>query len=329
MISKLTGRIDRTEVDGGQDMLVLIVANRSNPQAVDASASLALYLATSGIDHVMTDSFELNSPAELLERHHLTDKEIDLAVVLGGDGTILRTARLLAGRATPILGINFGHLGFLANASDKGVIPLVAAAFSGELKAERRENLSIEVTLGEDLSEEDRKLRDAFLGEEFGINAQGLAGQTEFFALNEIAITRGPMGRTFSFSIDISATHIADLDGDGLIVASATGSTGYALAAGGPLVAPSYEGLVVQPLAPHSLKARAIVTDASDVVCVDLKNERSSRAATLFADGDILMFNQHVDRVLVRRGDVPTTLLYDEQEHFYRYAATTFFGKDA
>lgn len=306
-------------------MLVLIVKNKDNPQAIDAASSLALYLATSGIDYILIDSYDCNSPTEVIRQNGLKDKNIDLAVVLGGDGTILRTARLLAGRRTPILGINFGHLGFLANRSESGVIPMVSAAFAGELKAEKRTNLSIEVVLGEDLSKEDIALRDTFKAEPFGVNAQGLCDNTEFFALNEIAITRGPMGRTFSCSFDISDTHIADIDGDGLIVASATGSTAYSLAAGGPLVAPSFEGLIVQPLAPHSLKARAILTDPSDVVCVDLKSERASRAATLFADGDILMFNRLVDRVLVRKGSTPTTLLYDESEHFYQYAAKTFF----
>ena len=312
-------------IDGDRTMLVLIVKNKTNPQALDAASSLALYLATSGVDYAIVDSYELNEPAGLLEERGYAGENIDLAVVLGGDGTILRTARMLAGLDTPILGINFGHLGFLANPSDGGVIPLVARAFAGELKAERRANLSIEVILGDELSPEDIALRDAFKGEQFGVNTQGLAGRTEFFALNEIAITRGPMGRTFNFSFDISGTSIAELDGDGIIVSSATGSTAYSLAAGGPLVAPSYQGLVVQPLAPHSLLARAFVTDPSDVVCVDLKSERSSRAATLFADGDILMFNQLVDRVLVRNGETPTTLLYEDSEHFYRYAAKTFF----
>ena len=118
---------------------------------------------------------------------------------------------------------------------------------------------------------------------------------------------------------------IADMRGDGLVVATATGSTAYALSAGGPLVAPGFNGLVAVPLAPHTLHSRAIVTAANDVVEMDLSLNRDPREAALFADGELLSFDAPVKRVYVSRGAVPTTLLRYRHDGFYEHAAKVFF----
>ena len=146
-----------------------------------------------------------------------------------------------------------------------------------------------------------------------------------FFALNELAVTRGANGRIIDFSLGISGAHIADMRGDGLVVATATGSTAYALSAGGPLVAPGFNGLVAVPLAPHTLHSRAIVTAANDVVEMDLSRNRDPREATLFADGELLSFDAPVKRVYVSRGAAPTVLLRYQREGFYEHAAKVFF----
>lgn len=286
-------------------MFVLVVRNNTNPKAMESSYLLSAYLESQAVDCSFVDSTELFSGATR-EGRGLAETAIDLAVVLGGDGTILRTARFLAGRPAPILGINFGNLGFLANDGERGVLDMVSRAFAGELMEDRRTNLDITV-----------ECEDASTGEE------SVSGG--FFALNEVAITRGATGRTIVYSLDVSDVHMSDVSGDGVIVATSTGSTAYSLAAGGPIVHPSYEGLIVQPLAPHTLTARAVLTAPSDVVCVDLSKTRDGREATLFTDGDALEFGAPVKRVLVRRGDCPTTLLYAGRDHFYRYAASTFF----
>ena len=142
-----------------------------------------------------------------------------------------------------------------------------------------------------------------------------------FFALNELAVTRGANGRIIDFSLGISGAHIADMRGDGLVVATATGSTAYALSAGGPLVAPGFNGLVAVPLAPHTLHSRAIVTAANDVVEMDLSLNRDPREAALFADGELLSFDAPVKRVYVSRGAVPTTLLRYRHDGFYEKRA--------
>lgn len=338
---------------------VLIVRNSANPQALDASLLLVAYLSSRSIGFALLDSQEVGARTSREQARVLASQGIDLAVVLGGDGTILHTAQLLRGSLTPILGINFGRLGFLANACEGGVVDMVARALAGELSVERRANLRIDVVCeGErdPFSDEDCVCDEAFPSGEaaprseeggpswddadaacerdarsvpgkpaFGVNCDGLRGVREFFALNEAALTRGAMGRIVDFSLDISDCHIATMRGDGIVVASATGSTAYALSAGGPLVAPGFSGLLAVPLAPHTLHSRAILTGECDVVRVSLAREDANREATLFVDGDMLMFDRPIKCVYVRRGEVPTVLLRASGEGFYEYAAETFF----
>lgn len=290
-------------------MRILIVRNNSNSQAVDASLLLATYLATQGIDYALCDSPQVGVVDAPAESDLGSPEDYDLAITLGGDGTILRTARFIGASGVPILGINFGRLGFLANSNSEGVVAVLAAALSEDATAERRTNLRIDV-----LCEGDEV-------DEYGdpINPRS------FFALNEMALTRGANGRIIDFSLAIAGSSIAEMRGDGLVVATATGSTAYALSAGGPLVAPSFDGLVVVPLAPHSLHARPLVTASNDIVEVDLSANPASREATLFIDGEMLPFEAPVQRVYVRTGDTPTTLLRYKSDNFYEHVSKVFF----
>lgn len=309
-------------------MRILIVRNNSNSHAVDASLLLATYLATQGIDYVLLDSVQLPGAGEELLDDSIVN--VDMAVVLGGDGTILKTARQVGTSGVPVLGVNFGHLGFLANSSEDGVVSIVTDALAGDVVAEQRTNLRIDVVCEGEI--------DPWADNEFdacdcdGSIEGSLEGQLvspvsrrSFFALNELALTRGANGRVVDFSLDISASHIADMRADGLVVATATGSTAYALSAGGPLVAPGFTGLVVVPLAPHTLHSRAIVTSPNDVVEIDLSGMADTREAALFVDGELLDFDKPVKRIYVQRGQESTVLLRHRHEGFYEHAAKAFF----
>ena len=196
-------------------MHVLVIRNNSNPQATEASLLLGAYLGMQGIESSLVDSRDLVGPAEIGEVRRLVEGGIDLAVVLGGDGTILRTARQIGTAGVPILGINFGRLGFLANASDDGVVAIVAAALADECVREKRANLCIDVVCeGE---------RDPWSDDADGEEPDG---PRTFFALNELAVTRGANGRLIDFTLGVSGARVADMRGDGVVVATATGSTG-------------------------------------------------------------------------------------------------------
>lgn len=326
-------------------MHVLIIRNNSNPNAVDASLLLSAYFSSQGIKFILLDSDSLPSSASQERMEMALGEGLDMVVVLGGDGTILRAARLVGVSEVPVLGINFGHLGFLANSAEEGVIAVVAQALAGEASCERRTNLRVDVVLeGErDPFETDACLSDEGVwcdggeggdGESFSetVRLDLAAGSGDsfeqarsFFALNEAALTRGTMGRLIDVSLDVSGARIADMRGDGMVVASATGSTAYALSAGGPLVAPSFMGLIAVPLAPHTIRSRAVLTGENDVVRIDVADNCSSREATLFVDGELKLFEAPIRRVYVRRGSSPTFLLRCSGKSFYEHAAETFF----
>ena len=314
-------------------MRILIVRNNSNSKAVDASLLLATYLATQGADYTLVDSSDLSCRGDHEGLNEALANGVEMAVVLGGDGTILRTARQIGTSGVPILGINFGRLGFLANTSDEGVVAVVAAALAGDVVAEQRTNLRIDVVCegerdrwGDDVG----TLDDPDEGEEPGgaPSASGFPCGSDartFFALNELAVTRGANGRLIDFALGVSGARVADMRGDGLVVATATGSTAYALSAGGPLVAPGFNGLIAVPIAPHSLRARAMLTSENDVVEMDLSQNAAGREATLFIDGDMAKLPSPIKHMYVRRGAEPTTLLRYKGENFYEYASSAFF----
>ena len=297
-------------------MRVLIVRNNYNPKALESALLLEVYLASQGVEYRAYDTDELRSSLSLNEPEKVDDIDsYDLAVVLGGDGTILRTAAQIKYRRIPVLGVNFGHLGFMANSNEDGIIPVVAAALAGELTVEQRTNLIIDV-----FYEGDENV-------ELEPNSSPTEGSSaQFFALNELVLARGAQGRVIDCRYAVSGEMVADVKGDGIIIATATGSTAYALSAGGPLVAPGYSGLVVVPIAPHSLHSRALVTGPSDVVEAFMDPSSANREATMFIDGEIISSERPVRRVVVRKGEEPTILLRYKAETFYGRTSRVFFG---
>lgn len=302
-------------------MHILIVRNNSNSQAIDASLLLASYLNSQGISYLMVDSTDLRLHNNVLVFEGDQSPQADLAIALGGDGTILRTARLVSPYTTPILGINFGHLGFLANSSEDGIVAIVAAALADDVVREYRSNLKIDVICDGEESEGFPWIEPDDL--EF---PEGGCPQKSFFALNELAVTRGTLGRVIDFDVRISGTPLAHMRGDGVIVATSTGSTAYALSAGGPLVAPGFDGLLMVPLAPHTLHSRAVLTAGNDIVEIELTNTHASRESTLFVDGELLQFDSAPAKICVRKGDKPTVLLRYKHEGFYEHASKAFFS---
>lgn len=327
-------------------MRVLTVVNNANPSAYDASMLLAAYFSTQGIENDVVLSVDLPTPEHLAVGAVNNDcaledagiRPFDLAVALGGDGTILRTARVAMLFDAPVLGINFGNLGFLANPSEEGVIPLVAAALAGDVTEDRRACLLVEVECeGDDVP---GGARGAF-GDEWddvgggaagaGARGDGVGAGTGgdggrvFTALNEVTISRGSFPRNLEAHLSISGDDLCTLRGDGLIIATATGSTAYALSAGGPLVSPGVEGMVVVPLASHTLQSRAIVTERHDVVEAAFDFAEGYTFTEVQLDGTALSFPTPIERVVVRCAEKPVRLLFYKKESFYSRIARTFF----
>lgn len=314
-------------------MRVLIVRNSFNPAAIDASLLLSTYLVSQGIECCAIDSVDAEGTiADDAPARALRATSFDLAIVLGGDGTLLSCARLLGPTDTPILGLNYGNLGFLTNERTCGAVEAVAAALAGETTEERRTNLRIDIVCeGErDPWPEDDAPAQATNGDadqlgEGPIDLPRADGSTRsFFALNELAVTRGENGRVIDIDVSISGASLGAVRGDGIVVSTASGSTGYALSAGGPVVSPTSTGLIVVPIACHTLRARPMIASGNDIVCVDLNGNSENRNPALFIDGEPVKLDGRVRRVYVRRGELPTRLLRYRQRAFFERVADAF-----
>ena len=281
-------------------MKVFLVPNYYKQEAVESGLMLELWLTKQGYEVV----WAADQRSKIVSVPDIDD--CDLVISLGGDGTLLRAARIVKHREIPILGLSYGHLGFLTAASpeERDVLSVVSDALAGELHVSRRTTLDCEVvSLLDDGSE-----------------------QVEHaFALNDMALTRGPLSDMVEFDITVSGHHIDRLRGDGVVVSTATGSTGYALSAGGPIVSPDFKGMVVVPIAPHTIQARAFMTSASDVVEISMSRDRPSVPA-IAIDGQFLNPEGEVDRVVVKRSSADILLLDYGPESFYNSVSRVFYG---
>ena len=295
-------------------MKILLIVNESKSQAIDAALLLRMYFSSQGIEYDAVRAIDLVYDDDRDADPILNEDacHYDMAVALGGDGTMLSAANALAGRNIPILGINFGHMGFLTNRSDDNVVSIVAAALAGDATTEERMHLAIEVYCEAGEDEADQADEDGFIVHRYS-------------ALNEISITRGASGRIVTFNLSISGDNVADLRGDGVVIATPTGSTAYALSAGGPIVSPCHRAMVVVPIAPHSLTSRAIVTDSNDVVEITLGDDDASREVAVFVDGRDFAYPHPAHRIVVRRAPYSTTMVCYKRESFYKRLSQEFF----
>ncbi len=281
-------------------MRVLLVPNISNPIAVKAACELATWLSAQGLEPILAGE---DAAACSMGDFGVPVSEIEepgLTVALGGDGTILKAVHLLPRVELPVLGVNLGRLGFMTGAAIGNLRESVSTALAGEAWVERRSTLEATVHMD---------------GREVG----------RYRALNEIAISRGASPRVIKIETWINDIRISSAICDGVIVATPTGSTAYAMSAGGPIVSPTVHGLVVVPVAPHTLAARPIVTGTSDVV--ELKLTDANRAdSCVVIDGESVPCRQAVERVEVKRGSHDVLLLKCDGRDFYEVAATEFLG---
>ena len=281
-------------------MRVMLVPNELYEASVEAASKLETWLDNQLIDVVRPPRFGNDAEACL--------EGVDLVVSLGGDGTLLRAARLVGSLQIPILGLSFGHLGFLtadANLDQADMFQLVGQALAQELHVTRRAARSVVVE---------------------GYDREGTETMLRTNAVNEVVLARGASGHMVEFDVSANGVHIDRLRGDGFVVSTATGSTGYALSAGGPIVTPDFTGLVCVPIAPHTITARAFVTSPSDVVELQVASERSSDP-TIFIDGESPFESIAPCRLTVSRADYDIVLLSARDQAFFESVSRVFYGK--
>lgn len=190
-----------------------------------------------------------DGPVEVVERAAFA-AGLDLAVSFGGDGTLLRAAHLCRDEGVPVLGVNLGRLGFLAEVERDDLSPAMRAVTRGEFAVEERATLTVEI-------------RDP----EGGLRSRQ-------WALNEVAIEKTARQRLLQMDVHVDGTLFAKVPADALIVATSTGSTAYALSAGGPILSPRLPATLVVPVAPHTLFDRTVVAGPDEEVRIDLPTDQ-------------------------------------------------------
>jgi len=215
---------------------------------------------------------------------------VDLVVAVGGDGTLLHAARHVAGREVPLLGVNRGRLGFLTDISPEHMLQAIDAILAGDYLAERRSML-----------------------------AARLAGRPDdeaLLAVNDVVLQKGETGRMLDFTTVVDGVYVNTHRGDGLIVATPTGSTAYALSCGGPIIQPNVNAFVMVPICPHTLSDRPLVLPSTSTIRVTLEQDTHSPAHVM-CDGEALAKLDAGETVTLSLATQTVTLLHPRDYNYY------------
>ncbi|MHB0990414.1 MAG: NAD kinase [Burkholderiales bacterium] len=271
---------------------VALVGKYDSPEMGDNLPKLADYLRSRGhnvlISHNTADQLDVvNHPTAALKE---IGQLADLVIVVGGDGTMLSIARMLVGHKVPLVGVNQGRLGFLTDVPVETMCECLAEILAGEYVAEDRLLLNTSI------------LRH---------------GETIFIAcaFNDVVVSKGSTGRLIEFDAKIDDEYVYSQRSDGLVIATPTGSTAYALSAGGPILHPSLEAFIMVPICPHTLSARPIVVNSHSVVELQLMYGGDAR---VHFDGQSHCDIKVGDIVRVTRSPDLIQLLHPKTYSYYR-----------
>jgi NAD+ kinase len=216
----------------------------------------------------------------------------DLIIAIGGDGTLLYAARLVAGHSVPLLGVNRGRLGFLTDVSPTSMLEDIDTVLAGRYTEDRRSLLAARLE-------------------------RRAAQPIEALALNDVVVGKWETGRTMDFETTINGRFVNSHSGDGIVIATATGSTAYALSCGGPIVEPDLDVWVLAPICPHTLSDRPIVVRAGSKIELRMADRLGSHAQVT-CDGTAIGDLEQGDTLFVEGSDAQITLLHPPGYDYYR-----------
>jgi NAD+ kinase len=262
---------------------VLLLAHTGRPRTAEAARSAAEKLLAAGIEVRLAaeESEEIGVADAVVLPAREAAAGAELVMVLGGDGTILRAAELARGVGVPLLGVNLGHVGFLAEVESTHLDATIEHVLAREYTVEERLTVDYVATLD---------------------GAQLSSG----WALNEVSVEKGDRARMLDVVVEVDGRPLSRWGCDGVVAATPTGSTAYAFSAGGPVVWPQVHALLVVPISAHALFARPMVVSPSSMIAMEVM--RSGTEALLACDGRRTEVLPRGARVEVRRGSLPVLL---------------------
>ncbi len=271
-----------------------VIGKYGVPALQETLAGLCEFLDGRGCEVLLDESTAehlTQLPVQVASREEI-GRRADLAVVVGGDGSLLNAARTLSDSNVPLLGINLGRLGFLVDVSPEESHLRLGEILDGRFREEKRFLLSSSILRGgEEISRSD--------------------------ALNDVVIHKWDVSRMIEFETYINGRFLFTLRSDGLIVASPTGSTAYAMSGGGPIVDPALEAIVLVPICPHTLTNRPIVVDAASEIEI-VVFEHNSANAQVTCDGQIELSLVSGDRIFIRRKEQRIRLIHPVEHDYYK-----------
>lgn len=272
---------------------VALIGRHEDARVAATLETIVQRLSERGCRIVVPSSMRLNTSVPI--QHVASDdlaQETQLMIAVGGDGTMLHAARLAAPAGIPLLGVNYGRLGFLADIGPQEMTARLDEVISGRYVEEHRAMLRADIETAAD-------------------------GPLGCEALNDVVLHKWQTGRMLDFETYIDGQYVNSHFGDGLVVATATGSTAYALSCGGPILHPGLDAWVLAPICPHTLSDRPIVI--RDTATIEIRmTERFDTRAQVTCDGVSICELTPADRLTIRRADAHLTLLHPEDHSYYR-----------
>jgi NAD+ kinase len=268
-----------------------LIGKYHSPEVAAALPQLALFLRQRGVRVLIEEgnAAAVNASGEEVASYETMGSEADVAVVLGGDGTLLYAARRLAGFGVPLAGVNQGRLGFMTDIARDDMLAGMGELLDGKFVAE------------------DRVLLDG----EIWRDGARLCGS---LALNEVVVNKGDLGRMIEIKVEVDGEFVYLLRADGIIAATSTGSTAYALSANGPILHPKVAGIAIVPLCPHALSNRPITISDSSKIDITLISTHDCR---VHFDGQERFDARVGDRVRIARSPLAVTLLHPPGYSYY------------
>lgn len=278
---------------------IALIPNLTKNGAYEESLKAIRLLKSFGGKILMTaDLSEKYSDNDIsfFESHEVLIQKCDAVVTIGGDGTIIHAAKHAANFEKPLLGINMGRLGFVAEL-EPNELPMLERLFSGDYNVEKRQMLK--VTL------------------------KSKSGSKSFFALNDAVISRGSMTKIIDLDVWLKKSYICHYRADGLIVSTPTGSSAYALSAGGPVIEPSMSCILMTPICSHSLFSRPVLFNPSSEILVNAVS-REDTDLTLTIDGETTIPITADDTVVITTAEIYAELIVLKDKTFYRVLSDKF-----